>query len=272
MLDLSSEKSGSHRVIIDDRMYEVDLELLKVLSKKLEAVAKPERVKVRIFKGRNWSKEEIALLGTDKDETVAKKVGISTSAVAAKRRELNVAPFRSPGNPSQRKWTEEELALLGKESDSEIAHKLNISITSVGNKRRSLGIGRYTKPEREWTQEELALLGTIPDKNIAKQLGLPNHVVYFKRKSLKITAFNRIPWDEELPRDMPRLNSLERQLAEEMYEIYDKSKTLVKAVAKLKTFVKRKDPEKIKRVGSYLIVKHSDNFPLERCLTLVGIF
>ncbi|MCM8540777.1 MAG: hypothetical protein NE328_10925 [Lentisphaeraceae bacterium] len=270
----SKTSSGieNHCVIIDDRLYEVDVELLEKITKKLEAVTKPRRVKVRIFAGRHWSAKEVKLLGTDKDDVVAAKVGVSTSAVAAKRRELSIPPFRSPGNPSQRNWTEDEMAMLGKCTDSELASKLKISITTVGNKRRALGIRRYSKPDRLWTEEEIGLLGNIPDRILAKQLGVANHTVYFKRKSLGITAFNRTVHEDEKPREAPELNKSEKLLATQIYNIYLEAKTIVQAVARIKKFSKSQDSEKLKKVGSYLAAEYQDNFPFERCLTLVGIF
>ena len=272
VLGKTSKKAESHCVIIDDQLYEVDVELLKVITKKLEAVTKPRKVKVRVFTGRQWTDKEIELLGKFKDDVVATKVGVSTSAVAAKRRELSVPPFRSPGNPTQRNWSDKELALLGEASDSEIAEKIKVSITTVGNKRRALGISRYTKPERIWSSEEISLLGTVPDRTLANQLGLPNHLVYFKRKSLKITAFNRSVYEDEAPRKAPVLNKTEKGLALEVYEIYQNAKTILKAVARIKKLIRRHDQEELKKIGAYLAAKYQDNFPLERCLTLAGIF
>ena len=272
MLKKTSEETESHCVIIDDQLYEVDVKLLKSITKKLEAVSKPRRVKVRVFTGRQWTTNEIKILGTDKDEVIAARVGVSTSAVAAKRRELSIPPFRSPGNPSQRNWSEEELSLLGKCSDSELAEKLNISITTVGNKRRALGISRYSKPDRDWSEEELSLLGNVPDRVLAKQLGVLNHTVYFKRKSLNITAFNRTVHEDEKPREAPELKKSEEKMAGQIYDLYDEAKSIVQAVAKIKKFSKKQDPDQLKKVGAYLAAKYQDNFPLERCLNLVGIF
>lgn len=272
MLKEASDFSENHSVIIDDQLYEVDVALLRTITEKLEAVSKPRKVKVRVFTGRQWSESELALLGKDKDDVVARKVGVSTSAVAAKRRELYIPPFRPPGNPSQRVWSDEELSLLGNASDSDIAARLKVSITTVGNKRRALGISRYSKPERDWSAEEIALLGTVPDKILAKQLGLPNHLVYFKRKSLNITAFNRTVHEDEGPREVPVISKEEEALASQIYDIYDQAKTIIKAVAKIKKETKRQDPKALKNAGAYLAAKYQDNFPLERCLTLVGIY
>lgn len=272
MLNRTSDQTENHRVIIDDQLYEIDVDLLNKITKKLDAVTKPRRVKIRVFKGRHWSDSEIKLLGKDKDDVVASRVGVSISAVAAKRRELSIAPFRTPGNPSKRQWTPEELALLGKASDSEIADKLSISITTVGNKRRVLGIPRFSKPERAWSSEEVSLLGTMPDKALAKRLGIPNHIVYFKRKSLNIRAFNRTYHEDAPPRTAPVLDSEEKELAAVIYDTYKNAKTIIKAVARIKKLIKRQNPEKLKKVGAYLAAEYQDNFPLERCLTLVGIF
>jgi len=262
--------SGDHCIIIDDQLYEVDKTLLEKISRKLESSVKPQKVKVRVFNHRKWSQSEVDLLGKEKDENVAGKIGISTSAVASKRRELGVPPFRSSKKRPQRKWSERELSLLGKVSDTELAEKLNVSITTIGNKRRELGIQKFSKPEREWSDSEVKLLGTLPDNEVAKKLNIPNHIVYFKRKSLNIQAFNRTPHEDETPRVAPNLDNFETKLAEEIYSIYETSKTIVKAVDKLKNFVKKQEKPQLEKAAEYLVARH-DNFALERCLILVGV-
>lgn len=262
--------SSEHCIIIDDQMYEVDKSLLKQISKKLESSSKPQKVKVRVFNNRAWSQSEISLLGKEKDQSVAEKIGISTSAAASKRRELGIPAYRSPKKRPQRDWKSSELKLLGKVSDTELAEKLNVSVTTIGNKRRELGIKKFSKPDRNWTKAEIKLLGTLPDNEVAKKLNIPNHIVYFKRKELKINAFNRAPHEDETPRIAPKLNKAEKDLAAEIFAIYENSKSIVKAVAKLKTFVKKEDPSKLRKSAEFLVASH-DNFALERCLTLVGL-
>jgi len=262
--------SGDHCIIIDDQLYEVDKSLLKKISKKLNSSVEPKKVKVRVFNHRKWSPSELSLLGKEKDQNVAEKVGVSTSAVASKRRELGIPPFRSSKKRPPRVWTKQEISELGKVSDTVLAAKLNVSITTIGNKRRELGVEKFTKLERDWSKAELKILGTLPDNEVAKKLKIPNHIVYFKRKSLNIQAFNRTPHEDEAPRVAPKLNEVEESLAEEIYGIYENSKSIVKAVAKLKLFVKKRDKTQLKKSASYLAAKY-DNFALERCLTLVSL-
>jgi hypothetical protein len=45
-------------------------------------------------RAREWTDEELALLGTDHDEVIAKKIGRTAGAVGQKRREQGVKLFR----------------------------------------------------------------------------------------------------------------------------------------------------------------------------------
>lgn len=84
--------------------------------------------------GRHWSAEEIELLGTDRDDVIAIRLGRPKCAVTAKRCKLGIRPQRKQG------WTAEETALLGRLPDAEIAARTGRSLVAVRTKRREAGV------------------------------------------------------------------------------------------------------------------------------------
>ncbi len=101
---------------------------------------------------RQWTDEQIAMLGTVSDAVVAERLGCSNTTVYKKRTELGIAPVRH-------RWTAEEIALLGRISDFEVAKRVGLSAKTVNLKRRALGIaalrsgggqrGRLAQPARD---------------------------------------------------------------------------------------------------------------------------
>lgn len=85
---------------------------------------------------RQWTKEEIALLGTTSDEAVGRMIGVCQADVNKKRRQLGI-----PANNGVHNWTEEELALLREPiSNAEISRQIGLSRSVVGKKRKELGL------------------------------------------------------------------------------------------------------------------------------------
>jgi hypothetical protein len=129
---------------------------------------------------RQWSVEEIAMLGTDTDNTIARALGLPMKVVRNERLRLGI-----PG-VSQR-WQEHEIAVLGTEPDSQIAQSLGKSLQSVRQKRAHLGIPTFLlKP---WTEKEIALMGTASDPEVGRKLGRTSSCVQSKREHLGIPAF-----------------------------------------------------------------------------------
>jgi hypothetical protein len=129
---------------------------------------------------RNWTDDEIALLGTDTDRAIANRLGIPVRSVESKRRRLGILRPRES-------WTEQELALLGTEPDDRLALKLGRPVSAIQRKRTQLGIGAFTA--FKWTEENLALLGTVSDNELARKLGISAGRVFWKREKLGIPAF-----------------------------------------------------------------------------------
>jgi hypothetical protein len=96
------------------------------------------------------AKEE-ALLGTVTDVALAKQLGITTIAVAHRRRRLG----RGIHYARRRPWTPEEDALLGTASDTEIAARLARLIATVCIRRQKLGIPNFYWQRRCGRQRNL---------------------------------------------------------------------------------------------------------------------
>jgi hypothetical protein len=86
---------------------------------------------------REWSKEEIQLLGTVTDREVSEICHIAISEVSRKRNELGIKPF------CLFSWDKKSIALLGTMSDAELAKKLNTKTNTVYYKRTTLNIPSY---------------------------------------------------------------------------------------------------------------------------------
>jgi hypothetical protein len=84
--------------------------------------------------GRAWTAEEEAILGTDADWYIAKRLGRSRSTVAQRRSALGIGAF------AKRRWTSEEDALLGTDDDEVIAAKIGRTPMSVTLRRCANGI------------------------------------------------------------------------------------------------------------------------------------
>lgn len=134
-----------------------------------------------------WSRAELDLLGTDSDNKIAKQLGVSSSAVTWKRKELGIAAFHKV---KKVRWSKSRLALLGVMKDQDLAFKMQVSPSVVSSKRTELGIARAPDHRGVWTiKGNLELLGTMPDPQLAKRLGVTNPAIFHKRTSLGIPAF-----------------------------------------------------------------------------------
>jgi hypothetical protein len=138
-----------------------------------------------------WTKEEVALVGTDSDKVIALRIGRSRGAIRGKRRDLGIPPHSdgvSPGRP----WTVAELALLGTDHDRVIAARVNRSVSAVTTMRVSRGIraaSGFTGGGRKWTARDERLLGTADDGVIAERLGRSRNAVTLRRVAKGITTF-----------------------------------------------------------------------------------
>src|SRR6185437_3233699 len=90
----------------------------------------------------NWNREEDALLGTERDRVIAKRLGRPEPGVADRRRKLGIPPS---GIRRQRAnaWKPKEEKLLGTAPDAEIARRIGRSKNAVKIHRQRLGIPRF---------------------------------------------------------------------------------------------------------------------------------
>jgi len=171
-------------------------------------------------KRREWTEEQIGLLGTATDAEVATALGVSLSSVSAKRRELGIEPYgwktkpssdlgdnigseeptterRGHGQLLHREWVEDQIDLLGNFPDWEIARLLDTHEYYVAEKRRELGIDsfpieewNFRKENYNWTPEKIALLGTMTDRDLSALWGdIHYSTIARKRNALGIDSF-----------------------------------------------------------------------------------
>jgi len=142
-------------------------------------------------KRHNWTRRQIAMLGTVPDAALASKLDLCVSTVLKKRQKLGIASSRPPNSLN---WTPEVIAMLGKLPDGKVAATFGMKTLSVRNKRAALGIRCYARKSKTWhywTKKEIALLGKMPDGDVALKTGIHKASVAWKRGKLGIPSFTQ---------------------------------------------------------------------------------
>lgn len=85
---------------------------------------------------RAWTAKEDSLLGTMRDEKVARRLKRTLESVKGRRRKLRIPVFA----PKRRNWPAEEDKLIGTLPDAEIARRFGRSLDAVGMRRRQLSL------------------------------------------------------------------------------------------------------------------------------------
>jgi hypothetical protein len=85
-----------------------------------------------------WTKQMLALLGTNMDHVIGEQLGICKSSVHAKRQSLNIPHFE--------RYSPEQLALLGKYSDATVAKMLGVSKSNIKTMRQNKKIAPFNVP------------------------------------------------------------------------------------------------------------------------------
>src|SRR5690349_11116141 len=83
-----------------------------------------------------WTEEELALLGTDTDEVIARRLGRRFKQVRSKRQHLKIPSF----GLTKRFWTPDEDQLVGRMDDAELAAQLKRTVESVRKRRHEKGL------------------------------------------------------------------------------------------------------------------------------------
>lgn len=170
-----------------------------------------------------WTAREIALLGTDSDEKIAAKLGVTKSSVFVRRKKLGVPAFGQSTAEKSHRWTKHQIGWLGKFSDNEIAQRIGVSSYTVSYKRRSLGIATRSKRSKDCLLDKLsarqiAKLGTAPDTELARLWSTHRHQVALARRSLGIKNFTTQSiaqfWTPEVVKRLGKVP--DREIADEL--------------------------------------------------------
>jgi hypothetical protein len=92
-----------------------------------------------------WTKDELTILGTERDAEIAEFIGRTTIAVRCKRVSLGIQAF-SGFIGGGLAWTAEEITLLGTDDDEVVAAKIGRTVNAVSQRRALMGIAVY----RDW--------------------------------------------------------------------------------------------------------------------------
>jgi len=163
---------------------ELDISYASVRRKRRELGIPPYHEPRQEYAPREWSSDELEMLGRRSDATVARKLGVSPTTVTRKRQDLGIPPYGRAPQPIE--WTDEMIAALGTMRDSEVARRFGLlRQDAVLEKRQELGIP--SKDSRHvWSDAETALLGTMPDRQVAKRVGVSVEAASSKRNNLGI--------------------------------------------------------------------------------------
>lgn len=198
-----------------------DKSLAKEFNVAVHKVAQERRLRqIPPFRTVDWTPEKVAILGTMSESNAARLIGVSTTAVFARRVSLGIPPFIKSPEEAKFQWKASHLKKLGKVPDSLVASELGVSASVVNSKRQSMGIppssstGRVLKP---WSADELAMLGRKPDTVVAAETGRGRRHVRTKRESLGIPPVQQqksIQWTKKLIRRLGTVTDAE--LAKEL--------------------------------------------------------
>ncbi len=142
-------------------------------------------------KRHNWTRRQIAMLGTMPDADLSRRFGLTIGSVYQKRKKLGIPASRPPNIIH---WSPALIALLGKIPDRDIARIYGMNALTVRKKRVAHGIQCYARKSKTWhywTKKEIALLGKMPDGDVALKTGINKASVYWKRCKLNIPSFTQ---------------------------------------------------------------------------------
>jgi hypothetical protein len=105
----------------------------------------------------DWTKKEDKLLGTMREDLLAKKLKRRAKNVTYRSRKLGIPRFFAPH------WTKEHDALLGKWRDKKIARQLNQTPKAIEARRKRRDLLKV-KP---WTPAKDKLVGKMADRQLA---------------------------------------------------------------------------------------------------------
>ena len=134
---------------------------------------------------RLWSDKEDKLLGTARDEKIARQIKRTKGAVRARRNILGIPAWNVSYS---RPWTTAEEALLGVVPDRELAERLGRTFLAVQARREIKHLPPVNPERRRFSQEEDALLKSLSNLVAARKLGRNIQVVAARRRYLASQA------------------------------------------------------------------------------------
>jgi hypothetical protein len=134
---------------------------------------------------RLWSDKEDKLLGTARDEIIARQINRTKGAVRARRNILGIPAWNVSYS---RPWTTAEEALLGVVPDRVLAKRLGRTFLAVQARREIKHLPPVNPERRRFTQEEDALLKSLSNLEAARKLGRNLQVVAARRRYLASQA------------------------------------------------------------------------------------
>lgn len=168
--------------------------------------------------------EWIPLLGTASDQVLAKRWGVSTSAVSLWRGRHKVAAWgstrpypRAQNRVGPFQCPDHVVPRLGTVADPAIAEECGVSNPIARRWRVERGIGPFRRHHRKQAsvpREWDALVGTMPDRTLALKLGISKSKVYVRRRKLGIPAYTVTNPKGEVRRLRARVAALEAENAE----------------------------------------------------------
>jgi hypothetical protein len=137
-----------------------------------------------------WTRDKIALLGTNLDGVIARRLGVTRSAVALKRAQLDIKSFYSQ---RRIRWTKEMAALLGKITDWKISSRYHISRGSVARERQKRGIPPYIDTRPVQCTPKLKPILSLPGRVISRRYNISSITVANLRRELGVPRLQRWP-------------------------------------------------------------------------------
>lgn len=92
-----------------------------------------------------WTLEMDAMLGTDFDSTIGKKLGLSAYQVDRRRKELGIPGYKH----KKHKWSKEDDALLGTMPIKAISEKLGVPSSQVQKRIKEIGVSNYGSSRKQ---------------------------------------------------------------------------------------------------------------------------
>jgi hypothetical protein len=135
--------------------------------------------------GAPWTPDEDALLGTMPDRKLARRLGRTYNAVAARRLNKSI-PYC---NPKRKSWRPQDDEVLGTRPDDQVALLLRRTVASKKIAAANSAFARHVPNwfvHGQWGEDRL--LGTTPDAALAHQFRRTLLSVRERRRRLKIQA------------------------------------------------------------------------------------